>query len=88
MQPRTGGLNVSPELSPDGSKIAFFSSRDLFSIDLYIADATTGQIIRKITDTATSPHIESIGFIDSAGAWSRDSRRFVFPSSQRRQAPC
>ena len=29
----------SPELSPDGSRIAFFSSRDLFSIDLYIADA-------------------------------------------------
>ena len=68
-----GGLNVSPELSPDGSKIAFFSARDLFSIDLYVADATTGKILRKITDTATSPHIESIGFIDSAGAWSRDS---------------
>jgi hypothetical protein len=44
-----GGLNVSPELSPDGSKIVFFSSRDLFSIDLYVADAATGTIIRKIT---------------------------------------
>ena len=75
---KKGGLNVSPELSPDGSKIVFFSSRDLFSIDLYIADATTGKVIRKITDTATSPHLDSIGFIDSAGAWSRDGRRFVF----------
>ena len=79
-KPGEGGLNVSPELSPDGSKVAFFSARDLFSIDLFIADATTGKVIRKITDTATSPHIESIGFIDSAGAWSRDSARFVFPS--------
>ena len=74
-----GAVNVSPELSPDGSKIAFFSSRDLFSIDLYVADAATGKILRKVTDTATNPHFESIGFIESAGAWSRDSRRFVFP---------
>ena len=79
-KPNSGGLNVSPELSPDGSKIAFFSARDLFSIDLYIADATSGRIIRKITDTATNPHIESIGFIDSAGAWSRDSQHFAFGS--------
>jgi Tol biopolymer transport system component len=76
---KKGGLNTSPELSPDGSKIVFFSSRDLFSIDLYVADAATGRVIRKITDTATNPHLDSIGFIDSAGAWSRDGRRFVFP---------
>ena len=75
-----GGVNVSPELSPDGSKIVFFSSRDLFSIDLYVADAATGKILRKITDTATDPHVESIQFIESAGAWSRDSRRFAFPA--------
>ena len=74
-----GGINVSPELSPDGSKIVFFSSRDLFSIDLYVADAATGKIIRKITDTATNPHLDSLEFIESAGAWSRDGRRFAFP---------
>src|SRR5262245_3740771 len=76
---KKGGLNVSPELSPDGSKIVFFSSRDLFSIDLYVADATTGKTLRKITNTATNPHLDSIEFIESAGAWSNDSRRFVFP---------
>src|SRR5262245_31981298 len=75
-----GGLNVSPELSPDGSKIVFFSSRDLFSIDLYVADTATGKVLRKITDTATNPHLESIEFIESAGAWSRDSRRFAYPA--------
>ena len=31
----------------------FFSERDLFSIDLYLADTATGKMIRKITDTAT-----------------------------------
>ena len=33
----------------------FFSERDLFSIDLYLADTATGKVIRKITDTATDP---------------------------------
>ena len=74
-----GGLSVSPELSPDGTKVVFFSSRDLFSIDLYVADAATGRVLRKITDTATNAHLDSIQFIESAGAWSRDSRRFAFP---------
>jgi Tol biopolymer transport system component len=74
-----GGMNVSPELSPDGTKIVFFSSRDLFSIDLYVADASTGKVLRKITDTATNAHLDSIEFIESAGAWSHDGRRFAFP---------
>jgi Tol biopolymer transport system component len=76
---KKGGLNVSPEISPDGSKIVFFSSRDLFSIDLYVADASSGKILRKITNTATNPHLDSIEFIESAGAWAHDNRRFVYP---------
>ena len=63
-----GRLNASPELSPDGSKIMFFSERDLFSIDLFLADAKTGKVIRKITDTATNPHFESLQF------WCRPGR--------------
>ena len=74
-----GQLNVSPEVSPDGSRIMFFSERDLFSIDLYLADARTGKVIRKITDTATDPHFESLQFLSSAGAWDSASKRFVFP---------
>jgi surface antigen Omp85-like protein/WD40 repeat protein len=85
--PKTKGneLNVSPELSPDGSKVIFFSERDLFSIDLFVADARTGQVIRKITDTATDPHFESLQFLSSAGAWDRASKRFVFPGISKGQ---
>ena len=75
-----GGMNVSPEISPDGSRIMFFSERDLFSIDLYLADAKTGKVIRKVTDTATDPHFESLQFLSSAGAWDSASERFVFPA--------
>jgi Tol biopolymer transport system component len=74
-----GEMNVSPEISPDGSRIMFFSERDLFSIDLYLADARTGKIIRKVTDTATNPHFESLQFLTSAGAWDGEGKRFVFP---------
>ncbi len=74
-----GEMNVSPELSPDGSRMMFFSEKDLFSIDLYLADARTGKVIRKITDTATSAHFESLQFLTSAGAWDNTSKRFVFP---------
>jgi dipeptidyl aminopeptidase/acylaminoacyl peptidase len=78
-------LNVSPELSPDGSKVIFFSERDLFSIDLFLADAHTGKIIRKLTDTATDPHFDSLQFLSSAGAWDRSGKRFVFPGISKGQ---
>ncbi|MEO6213241.1 MAG: BamA/TamA family outer membrane protein [Vicinamibacterales bacterium] len=74
-----GELNVSPELSPDGTRVMFFSERDLFSVDLFLADVATGKIIRKVTDTATDPHFESLQFLGSAGAWDGTGRRFVFP---------
>ena len=74
-----GTTNVSPELSPDGSRLIFFSERDLFSMDLYLADARTGEILRKVTDTATSPHFESLQFLQSAGGWDSSGKRFVFP---------
>jgi Tol biopolymer transport system component len=70
--------NLSPVLSPDGSKIVFFSSRDLFSIDMYLADTQTGEILRKLIKTAVDPHFESIQFIKSAGSWNPEGNRFVF----------
>ena len=78
-------MNVSPELSPDGSRVMFFSERDLFSIDLFVADARTGEIIRKVTDTATDPHTESLQFLSSAGSWDPTGKRFVVPAINRGQ---
>ena len=69
--------NVSPSISPDGRHLVFFSSRDLFSIDLYLAETESGRIVRKLVDTALSGHFTSLQFIGSAGSWSPDSRQFV-----------
>ncbi|MGZ5473612.1 MAG: BamA/TamA family outer membrane protein [Thermoanaerobaculia bacterium] len=71
-------LNVGPALSPDGRYIAFLSARELFTIDLFLADAKTGKIIRKLVSSGRDPHFESLRFIESAGAWSPDNRRLAF----------
>ena len=72
-----GQLNVSPSISPDGKSVVFFSEKDLFSIDIFLADAQTGAIRSKITETAVDPHFESLQFINSAGAWSPDSKKLA-----------
>ncbi len=71
-------LNVSPSLSPDGKQIVFLSTRDRLSIDMFLADARTGRIKRKLISTSVDPHFESIQFIKSSGGWDSLGRRFVF----------
>ncbi|MFB3903269.1 MAG: peptidase S9 [Acidobacteriota bacterium] len=78
-----GEMNVSPSISPDGKWVVFFSEKDLFSIDVFLADTQTGEIKRKLTSTAIDPHFESLQFINSAGAWSPDSRQVAIGAISR-----
>jgi hypothetical protein len=73
-----GDLNIGPRLSPDGNQIVFLSERGLFAIEMYLADARTGEVKRTIVKTAVDPHFESLQFLNSAGAWDAAGRRFVF----------
>jgi WD40 repeat protein len=73
-----GRVNVGPALSPDGRRLVFLSEKDLFSIDMFLADAHTGQVRRKVVETAVDPHFESLQFINSAGAWDAAGKRFAF----------
>ena len=75
---RGGDYNVSPVVSPDGRHVAFFSSRDLFGIDLFLADAQTGRIIKKLAAPSTGRHLDAISFIQSSGDFSPDGRQFAF----------
>ncbi|WP_419698817.1 tolB protein precursor [Mucilaginibacter sp. NFX135] len=76
---KTGGdLVVAPAVSPDGNYVAFLSAKSLFSIDLYLADAHTGRILRKLTSKVSNTHIDEFNFIESAGTWSPDGKRFAF----------
>lgn len=73
-----GRMNVSPAISPNGKYVAFLSELDLFSIDLFLADAETGAIIRKLGSRLTNGDIDEFSFIESAGTFSPDSRQFAF----------
>ncbi len=73
----SGRFNVGPRVSPDGREVAFFSERDRFSVELFLASAETGRIERKLLKTATDPHFDSLEFLNSAGAWSPDGRTLV-----------
>ena len=77
-----GHFNVGPEVSPDGQQIAFFSERDRFSIDLYLADAESGRIQRRLVKSATDPHFDSLEFINSAGAWLADGSALALTALQ------
>jgi Tol biopolymer transport system component len=76
-------LNVSPVISPDGKNIVFFSSRNLFSIDIFLADAETGKIKRTVLNTVLNTHLQSLEFINSAGAWDPESKRFLFSAVEK-----
>ena len=73
-----GNMNVAPAISPDGKYLAFLSEKDLFGIDLFLADAKTGKIIRKLSSQIANTHIDDFNFIESAGTWSPDSKKFAF----------
>jgi Tol biopolymer transport system component len=73
-----GDLNVSPQVSPDGRYVAFLSERDLFGIDLFLADAQTGRVIKRLQSVGRDPHLDALRFIDSAGTWSPDGQKFAF----------
>ncbi len=75
-------LNISPVLSPDGKYIAFYSSRNLFSIDIFLADAKTGKVKKTILSTELDPHLQSLEFINSAGAWNPAGDKFVFSTTK------
>ena len=77
---REGGrLNLGPAVSPDGRFVAFLSELDFMDIELFLANAETGEVIRRLVKgTAFDPHFQSLRYINSAGGWSPDSRRFAF----------
>ncbi|MEZ5317493.1 MAG: BamA/TamA family outer membrane protein [Vicinamibacterales bacterium] len=72
-----GRVNVGPALSPDGRRVAFLSSRNQLSIDVYLADTSDGHVIRQLTKTAGDPHFDSLQFLASAGTWSPDGKRLA-----------
>jgi Tol biopolymer transport system component len=69
-----GTLHLGPALSPDGKQIAYFSEKDFYFVDLYLADAETGIVDRRLLKSSFSANYETFRFIYSGVSWSPDGR--------------
>ena len=69
-----GRLNIGPALSPDGTRLAFLSERDQLSVELFVQDTRTGKVTQRLSRSLVDPHLESLQFINSSGAWDRAGR--------------
>ena len=69
-----GTLHLAPALSPDGSQVAYFSEKDFYFVDLYLADGQTGKVKRRLLKSGVSSNYETYRFINSQANWSPDGK--------------
>ncbi len=87
LSPATGSgrYNIAPALSPDGKDLVFLSEKDMFAVEMFMADAVSGRVEKKIVKTAVDPHFEGLQFVQSAGSWSHTGDRFAFAAVRKGQ---
>ena len=80
---RSDGIyHLAPALSPDGSRVAYFSEKDFYSVDMYLADGVTGQVKRRILKSGISSNYETYRFINSQANWSPDGKFLAFAAKR------
>ncbi len=76
--PEPGAMNISPSVSPDGSKVVFIGRRNLFTPDLILANAATGKTLKVLSSPQRDQHMDAISYIQASGGWSPDGKKFAF----------
>lgn len=77
-----GTWHLAPALSPDGSLVAYFSEKDFYFVDLYLADGHTGKVIRRLLESTYSSNFETYRYISSSSSWSPDGRFLAFAAKR------
>jgi Tol biopolymer transport system component len=77
-----GTLHLAPALSPDGSQVAYFSEKDFYFVDLYLANGETGEVKRRILKSGISSNYETYRFINSQANWSPDGKYLAFAAKR------
>ena len=77
-----GTLHLAPALSPDGSQVAYFSERNFYFVDLYLANGQTGEVKRRILKSGVSSNYETYRFINSQANWSPDGKYLAFAAKR------
>ncbi|MEO6167973.1 MAG: hypothetical protein ABIO46_13550, partial [Chitinophagales bacterium] len=72
--------DFAPSVSPNGKYVVFLSARNIFTLDLFLADAHSRKIIRKLKTETSDAHGNALRLMESAATWSPDSRNMAFIS--------
>jgi Tol biopolymer transport system component len=78
-----GSYYLAPALTPDGREIAFLGDQGGFFFDLWLADAETGRVKRRLVRSTVNSNYESLRFVNSAGTFSPDGRFFAIAAKRR-----
>lgn len=78
-----GRIFLAPALTPDGREMAFFGDQGGFFIDLFLADAETGRVKRRLVKSTLNKNYESLRFINSAGSFSPDGQFFALAAKRK-----
>ena len=77
-----GTWHLAPALSPDGSRVAYFSEKNFFFIDLWLGDGNTGKPIKRLLSSSFSGNYESFRYLASSAAWSEDGSMLAFAAKR------
>jgi len=73
-----GRYNISPSISPNGNYLIFMSERDVYSLDLFLANAHTGEVVKTLYTSTRYDEVDALSLLESTGTWSPDSRKFAY----------
>ena len=75
-------LNLSPAVSPQGDRIAYYSDRRQYT-DIYIMSAFDGRVLRRVIRGERNDQFESMPLFRSSIAWSPDGSRLALTAKTR-----
>jgi Tol biopolymer transport system component len=73
---------MAPSISPDGKYVIFLSDLNGLSMDLFLAETETGDVLHKIHSSDAGTDIDELQFLESSGTWSPDNRHFAYVGFQ------
>ena len=69
---------LAPAVSPDGNDFVYLSQQDGFAFDLWLADARTGAVKKRLVGSARDAGLESLRYMNSGASFSQDGRYIAF----------